>query len=260
MGEDEEMHDAEVEALKLGIGLGMTLIDTAEMYGAGNAEKIVGEAIEGHRKEVFIVSKVLPHNATAQGTIDACNRSLHRMKIDHIDLYLLHWRGPVPLEYTLDAFQWLKQERKIIDYGVSNFDQQDMEEALSLPGGREIVVDQVLYNLMHRGLEWDLLPWCREHEVRIMAYSPIEHGGMEQRKMLEHPQLVNIAASHEATPAQIALAWLLHQEVIVIAKARRPTHIAENWEALNIRLTDKDLLKLNQAFPPPRRKVPLEVR
>jgi diketogulonate reductase-like aldo/keto reductase len=261
MGEDRSKRQAEIAALRLGLDLGMTLIDTAEMYGEGGAEEVVGEAIAGRRAEVFLVSKVYPHNATQRGAIEACGRSLLRLKTSYLDLYLLHWRGTVPLVETFAAFQVLKQAGRIRDYGVSNFDQHDMEEATALPGGDEVVTDQVLYNMRHRGIEWDLLPWCRERGIPIMAYSPIEHSPRKQQGMLDHPRLRLVAARHHATPAQIALAWLLQQEdIIVIPKASRTAHVRENRAALDLKLTNEDLMELDRAFPPPRRKMPLAMR
>jgi|SRR5882724_6516354 len=261
MGEDPTKRPAEIAALRLGLDLGMTLIDTAEMYGEGGAEEVIGEAIAGRRDEVFLVSKVYPHNATRRGAIEACGRSLLRLKTDYLDLYLLHWRGTVPLVETLAAFQALKQAGKIRDYGVSNFDQPDMDEATALPGGDEIVTDQVMYNLRHRGIEWDLLPWCRERGIPIMAYSPIEHSPREQQGMLDHPRLRLVAVRHHAIPAQIALAWLLQQEdITVIPKASHTAHVRENRAALDLKLTNEDLMELDRAFPPPRRKMPLAMR
>jgi diketogulonate reductase-like aldo/keto reductase len=260
MGEDPAKRHAEIAVLRTGLDLGMTLIDTAEMYGDGAAEELIGQAIAGRREEVFLVSKVLPHNATRRGTIEACGRSLRRLRTDYLDLYLLHWRELVPLEETLEAFQLLKSAGKILDYGVSNFDVDDMEEASVLPFGDEIVTDQVLYNLVHRGIELDLLPWCRERRIPIMAYSPIEHAPGEQRGMLDHPQLKQIASRHGVTPAQVALSWLLRQQVVAIPKASKPAHVQENRAALNLELTDEDLREINMAFPPPHRKLPLETR
>jgi len=260
MGENPAKRQDEIAALRLGLDLGLILIDTAEMYGEGAAEELIGEAIAGRRQEVFLVSKVYPHNATLAGTAEACARSLRRLATDYLDLYLLHWRGDVPLTETLEAFQLLKQAGKILDYGVSNFDQTDMEEASSLPGGDEIVTDQVLYNLRHRGIEWDLLPWCREHAIPIMAYSPIEHSATGQLGMLNHSQLRQIAARHGATPTQVALAWLLQQQVVVIPKASRQAHVRENSAALDLTLMEDDLAELDLAFPPPHKKVPLEVK
>jgi diketogulonate reductase-like aldo/keto reductase len=261
MGEDPAKRYAEVAALRLGLALGMTLIDTAEMYGEGGAEEVVGEAVAGRRTEVFLVSKVYPHNATRRGAILACEHSLRRLRTDYLDLYLLHWRGSVPLVETLEAFQALKRAGRILDYGVSNFDLDDLVEATALPGGDEIVTDQVLYNLRHRGIEWDLMPWCFERGVPIMAYSPIEHSPDEQRGLLDHPMLKMIAARHGATPAQVALAWLLQRQgIIAIPKAGNPVHVQENRQALDLKLTAQDLVELDHAFPPPRRKVPLAIR
>ena len=255
LGEDRAKRQAEIAALRLGLELGMTLIDTAEMYGEGAAEKLIAEALKGRRAEVFLVSKVYPYNATRGGAVEACERSLRRLKTEYLDLYLLHWRGSVPLAETLEAFHSLKQMGKILDYGVSNFDLADMEEALALPGGAEIATDQVLYNLLRRGIEWDLLPWCRTRGLPIMAYSPIEQGSL-----LTDAQLKLIAARHDATPAQVALAWLLRQDgLIVIPKAAKVAHVRENHAALELRLTDEDLEELDRAFPPPRQKVPLEM-
>jgi len=260
MGEDPAKRQSEIDALRLGLDLGMTLIDTAEMYGDGAAEELIGEAIAGRRAEVFLVSKVYPHNATRRGAVEACERSLRRLVTDYLDLYLLHWRGAVPLAETLEAFQLLKQAGKIRDYGVSNFDTDDMEEAFSLPGGEEIVTNQVLYNLVLRGIERDLLPWCRGRGLPIMAYSPIGHSASEQRKMFDRSQLKLIARRHHATPAQVALAWLLQRDVIAIPKASNPEHVRENRGALDLILAKKDLEELDQAFSVPCKKVPLEVK
>jgi diketogulonate reductase-like aldo/keto reductase len=260
MGEDPSRRQSEIAALRLGLDLGITLIDTAEMYGEGAAEELVGEAIADRRAEVFLVDKVYPHNATRSGAVEACTRSLRRLKTHYIDLYLLHWRGEVPLSETLEGFQLLKENGKIRDYGVSNFDVDDMEEVLDLPGGDEIATDQVLYNLAHRGVEWDLIPWCRSRRIPIMAYSPVGHSSAEQKRMLGHPNIKTIASRHNATPAQIALAWLLRQpDIIAIPKASRPEHVHENRAALEIELTDSDIKELDKAFPPPKRKIPLEM-
>ncbi len=256
MGEKASQKEAEIAALQLGIDLGMTLIDTAEMYGEGGAEKIVAEAISGRREEVYLVSKFYPYNASYDGLIQACDRSLSRLKTDYLNLYLLHWRGSIPLSETLKGLQHLKQAGKILDYGVSNFDTDDMEEAISLPGGKEIVTNQVLYNLMRRGIEWDLLPWCREHQIPIMAYSPVE-----QRAFVDNSQLSNIATKYNATTTQIALSWLLHQDnVISIPKATNPQHIEENRAAIDLKLTAEDLQELDRSFKPPSRKMSLSMR
>jgi diketogulonate reductase-like aldo/keto reductase len=255
MGEDPKKRAYEIAALRLGIQYGMTVIDTAEMYGDGASEELIGEAIEGRRKEVFLVSKVLPHHATRIGTIDACERSLLRLGTDHLDLYLLHWRGTVPLTETLAGFADLMRAGKIRRWGVSNFDTADMEELASLPGGDEVATNQVLYNLTRRGIEYDLLPWCEQRNIPIMAYSPIEQG-----RLLKDPVLMAIGALHNATPAQVALAWVLRRErMIAIPKAGTPEHVKENREALDIDLTEDDLAELDRAFPPPTKKVPLEM-
>ena len=261
MGEERKRRKGEIAALRLGLDLGMRLIDTAEMYGEGGAEEVVGEAIEDRpRSEVFLVSKVYPHNATRRGAVEACARSVKRLKVEYIDLYLLHWRGDVPLQETLEAFQFLKDNGTIRDYGVSNFDVDDMEEAYALTRGDEIATNQVLYNLANRGIEWNLLPWCRERRIPIMAYSPLGSSATEQKRMLGHANIKKVAARHNATPAQIALAWLLRQpDLVVIPKASKPEHIRDNHAALDIELTGQDLKELDQAFPPPNRKIPLEM-
>jgi diketogulonate reductase-like aldo/keto reductase len=255
-GERPKHRKDEIAALRLGFDLGMTLIDTAEMYGDGATEELVGEAIAGGRDEVFPVSKVLPQNATRRGTIAACERSLRRLGTDEIDLYLLHWRGSVPLGETLEAFVALVDAAKIRTWGVSNFDVADLEELVPLRSGAEVATDQVLYNLARRGIEYDLLPWCRERGIPIMAYSPIE-----QTNILSGSALKSIATRHHATPAQVALAWLLGSAgVIAIPKAGNAAHVRENRAALDLRLTDDDLSNLDRAFPPPRGKIPLETR
>jgi diketogulonate reductase-like aldo/keto reductase len=259
MGEDRSRRKAEVAALRFGLDLGLNLIDTAEMYGEGGAEEVVAEAIADRREEVFVVSKVYPHNGTRRGAIEACARSLRRLQTDYIDLYLLHWRGDVPLSETLEAFAQLKQEGKILEHGVSNFDVSDMEEWLALPGGNEVASNQVLYNLEHRGIEWDLLPWSRERRIPIMAYSPVGHKSVEQKRMLGKAEIKAVASRHDATPAQVALAWLLRQpDMVAIPKAVKPEHIRENRAAHDLELTDRDLAELDQAFPPPNSKIPLE--
>lgn len=261
MGEDRTKKRIEIAALRLGLDLGMTLIDSAEMYGDGGAEKVIAEAIAGRRTEVFLVSKVYPHNASRQGAVEACERSLRRLQTDYLDLYLLHWRGSTSLAETFEAFQSLKRAGKICEYGVSNFDHTDMEEATALPGGNEIATNQVLYNLRHRGIEWDLLPWCRQRTMPIMAYSPIDHSPTKRGGMLGNPQLTSIASHHGATPAQMALAWLLLQpDIVVIPKAGNQAHVRENRFALGLTLTDEDLMGLDQAFPPPREKMALAMR
>jgi len=248
MGDDRRRAAAETAALKLGIDLGMTLIDTAEMYGSGGAEEIVAEAAQGQRDRLFIVSKVLPYNASQKGVIEACERSLKRLKTDRIDLYLLHWRGSVPLAETLAAFMRLQRDGKIRHHGVSNFDLDDMQEWVGLSGGDTVAANQILYNFQRRGPEWELIPWCRERRIAIMAYTPLG-----QSRMLQHKALAEIAGRHGATAAQVALAWLLHQDgTMVIPKATRQEHVRENRGALDLRLTADDLAALDRAFPPPK--------
>ena len=260
MGEDASRRESEVAALRLGIDLGMNMIDTAEMYGEGGAEEVVGKAIAGRREEVFVVSKVYPHNGTRRKAIEACERSLRRLKTDYIDLYLLHWREKTPLSETLDAFQFLKQKGSILEYGVSNFDVSDMEDAFALPGGDEIASNQVLYNVLHRGIERDLITWCRQRRIPIMAYSPIGHNAAEQKRVFGNRTMREIAARHNATPAQVALAWLLrHPDMVVIPKSSQPDHIRENRAAFDLQLTDQDLAEIDKAFPAPKRKIPLEM-
>jgi diketogulonate reductase-like aldo/keto reductase len=253
MGETRTRFADEAAALKLGIELGITLIDTAEMYGNGVAEQIVAEAARDRRDTLFIVSKVLPYNASQRGTIDACERSLKRLKTDRIDLYLLHWRGSQPFTETLAGFERLQRDGKIRHHGVSNFDRKDMAEWVRTAGGETVASNQILYNLTRRGPEWDVVPWCRERNVSIMAYSPIEQG-----RMLGEKALAEVAARHGATPAQVALQWLLRQDgMIVIPKASRKEHVRENLGALDLKLTDADLADLDHAFPPPKGRTAL---
>ncbi len=253
MGESRSSFQREVEALRYGLDLGLSLIDTAEMYGEGGAEEVVAQAIGNRRSQVFLVSKVYPHNASKQGAIAACERSLKRLNTDYLDLYLLHWRGSVPLSETLEAFQTLKAAGKIRDYGVSNFDVEDMEAAVRLGGGDAIATNQVLYNLTRRGIELNLLPWCRAQGIPLMAYSPIEQG-----RLLSNRALKAIAQARKVTPAQIAIAWLLHQDnVIVIPKSSRIEHIDQNYAALNLPLTADELTALETAFPAPAQTMPL---
>lgn len=255
MGEDRGQLHQEADALRLGLDLGMTLIDTAEMYANGRAEEVVAEAISGRRDEVFLVSKVLPSNASHKGTVLACERSLRRLKCETIDLYLLHWRGGYPLAETIAGFEDLARAGKIRHWGVSNFDTDDLEELRALDGGEFVATDQVLYNLTRRGVEYELLPWCRTHGIPVMAYSPIEQG-----RMLRHPTLVQVAEESGTTPAAVALAFvLMHDGVIAIPKSSTPDHIRNNRTALDLQLTPQQLAILDEAFPPPRRKGPLEM-
>jgi diketogulonate reductase-like aldo/keto reductase len=229
----------------------MTLVDTAEMYGEGRAEVLVGEAIAGRRKDIFLVSKVYPHRATKSGILTACEQSLKRLKTDYLDLYLLHWRGSIPLAETVEGFLQLKQQGTIREFGVSNFDAADMEELAGVPGGGEVFTDQVLYNLTRRGIEWDLLPWCRDRKMPVMAYSPVEQGRLPAK-------MDAIARKVNANRFQLALAWLLHQGgVLVIPKAASEAHVIENRKALDIQIPEQILSELDALFPPPRRKSPL---
>ncbi|MDX6749155.1 aldo/keto reductase [Geminicoccaceae bacterium 1502E] len=254
MGEQSSQRAVEVKALRHGLDLGLTLIDTAEMYGEGGAEKVVGEAVAGRREEVFLVSKVYPWNASRSGTVEACERSLKRLGTDRIDLYLLHWRGSHPLAETVEAMEQLETDGKIRHWGVSNFDTDDMEELFSV-GGEACATNQVLYNLGRRGPEFDLLPFCRARSMPVMAYSPIEQG-----RLSASGAIAAIARRHDATPFQIALAWLLSRELVLpIPKAASLAHVEQNRRALDITLTPDDLAALDEQFPPPRRKQPLEM-
>ena len=247
LGDDRSMRAEEIASLRLGLDLGATLIDTAEMYGEGRAEELIAEAIAGRRDEAFLVSKVYPHNATAQGAIAACERSLKRLKTDRIDLYLLHWRGAVPLAETLQVFMRLKEAGKIRHYGVSNLDLADMQELWRLPGGDAVATNQLLYNLTRRGIEWDLLPWLRQRRVPLMAYSPLE-----QARLADNRKLAGFAGRHGMTPAQAALAWLLAREdVIVIPKTGSRGRLKQNLGALDHALTPAQLAELDRLFPPP---------
>ncbi|MCK8785389.1 aldo/keto reductase [Roseomonas sp. NAR14] len=253
MGERRDAAAREAEALRLGLDLGMTLIDTAEMYAEGGAETVVGEAIAGRRDEVFLVSKVYPHNASRRGVAAACERSLKRLRTDRIDLYLLHWRGGVPLAETVAGFEALRAAGKIRRWGVSNLDVDDLEElGAAAPGASgDCATDQVLYNLEHRGPEFDLLPWCRARGMPVMAYSPVGQGGA----LLRHPALAAVAKRHGVTPAQAALAWAVRGDgVVAIPKASDPAHVRQNAAAAGIVLPAEDLAALDAAFPPPKRK------
>ncbi|MDR1311210.1 MAG: aldo/keto reductase [Burkholderiaceae bacterium] len=253
MGESAFSRKDEVAALSHGIALGMTLIDTAEMYANGGAESIVGEVIAGKRDKVFLVSKVLPGNASRKGVIASCERSLSRMKTDYVDLYLLHWRGSHPLEETFDAFRELLSAGKIRAFGVSNFDTADMQDVERVAGG-QICVNQVLYNLASRGIEWDLLPWQRTHGIPVMAYSPLY-----QTRLLRSRDLQKIATDLSITPAQLALSWLLHQGVVPIPKSSNIARIEGNRKAWDIDLSAETCKKLDAAFPPPSGKMPLDI-
>jgi diketogulonate reductase-like aldo/keto reductase len=256
MGEGLRPRAAEAAALRLGLDLGMALIDTAEMYGEGGAEEVVGDAVAGRRGDAFIVSKVYPHNASRRGVAAACERSLKRMRIERIDLYLLHWRGGEPLAQTVAGFEDLRVAGKIGAWGVSNLDTDDMEELHRAPGGAGCATDQILYNPEARGIEFDLLPWCAAAAMPVMAYSPVGQGGA----LLRAPALIGAARRHGATPAQVAIAWALRRPgVIAIPKAGTAAHVRENAAAAALALGAEDLAAIDAAFPPPRRKQRLEM-
>ncbi|MEQ1768955.1 MAG: aldo/keto reductase [Devosia sp.] len=255
MGDSSGRRTAEVSALKLGIELGMTLIDTAEMYADGGSEQVVAEAIAGQRDGIFLVSKVSPGNASRSGTIKACEASLRRLKTDRLDLYLLHWPGRHPVADTVAAFEELREAGKIRHWGVSNFDAEGMAEVIAAPGGGNVAANQVLYNLTRRGIEHDLLPWQAQHKVPIMAYSPVEQGRLARNRALEA-----VAAKHGVSAAQVALAFtLLRPDVISIPKATDPAHVRDNRAAADLVLDAADRAALDIAFPPPRGATPLEM-
>lgn len=256
MGERRRAARQEEAALRLGIDLGMTLIDTAEMYGEGGAEEVVGAAIAGQRERIFVVSKVYPHNASRSGVPAACERSLRRLRTDYIDLYLLHWPGSVPVAETVLAFEALREAGKIRRWGVSNFDVPGMEEVAALAQGDACATDQVIYHPGARGIEFDLLPWCTRRHMPVMAYSPLGQGG----RLLRSEVLVEIARRRQAPPAQIALAWALrHGTVIAIPKASDEAHVRENATAAEIELAEAELEAIDRAFPPPSHKKPLSM-
>lgn len=255
MGERIGNPKTEVDALVRGLDLGAALIDTAEMYARGGAERVVGSAIKGRRDEVFIVSKILPHNASFDGTIRACENSLQRMEIESIDLYLLHWPGNHPLEYTVSAFEQLKTDGKIKHWGVSNFDTSDMQELYGIPDGKNCQINQVLYNLSRRGIEWDLLPWCRSMGLPIMAYSPIEQG-----RLLENKKLKALASEIGVSAAQLSIAWSIRKnDIITIPKASNLEHVGQNIDAWTIKLESAILDELDKLFEPPVRKKGLDI-
>jgi diketogulonate reductase-like aldo/keto reductase len=254
MGENIASRKEEIAALELGLDLGLRLIDTAEMYGEGGAEEVVADAIDGRRDDVFLVSKVYPHNASYEGTLAACERSLRRLRVETIDLYLLHWPGEHPLDETLRGFAALVAQGKIRHYGLSNVDIDEMERAESLPGGTRVAANQVLYNLERRGVERKLVPWCAAKHVAIMAYSPFEQG-----RLRTYDGLRRVAQRHDVTPIQVALAWTLrHDNVVSIPKATRKAHVLMNAKAADVVLTEEDLVDIDRSYPPPRRDVPLE--
>lgn len=257
MGENKSAHADEVAALRLGIDLEMTLIDTAEMYGEGGVEKVVADAIEGRRDRMFVVTKVYPHNASRTKLPKACERSLKRLRIDAIDLYLLHWRERnTPLAETVEVFEKLRSAGKIRRWGVSNFDLDDMKELPAIENGSACATNQILYNLENREIAFDLLPWCEKRKVPIMAYSPVGHG----RGLLDNATLKKIAKRHAATTAQIALAWVLRQPgVIAIPKASSEKHVRENARSIEIELTEEDYTEIDREFQPPKSKQELPI-
>jgi diketogulonate reductase-like aldo/keto reductase len=255
MGERRGARSKEIKALQLGLDLGLALIDTAEMYGDGGAEEIVGEATAGRRDSVYIVSKVYPHNASRQGAIAACERSLKRLRTDRIDLYLLHWRGSVELAETVKAFETLKSAGKIRAWGVSNFDTGDMKDLSGVADGRNCVANQVLYHLGSRGIEWNVLATCQKQKIIVMAYSPLGQG-----LILNKPAVKVIAKRHDTDPAAIALAWVLRQPgVVAIPKASNLEHVRVNAAAQDVKLDSSDLADLDQAFPPPNKATTLRI-
>lgn len=260
MGENPAEKKAEIAALRLGVDLGMSLIDTAEMYGEGKSEQVVGEAIKGIRDDVFLVSKVYPHNAGKDRLFSSCEQSLKRLGTDHLDLYLLHWRGRVPLAETIEGMEQLKKEGKIARWGVSNFDTDDMKELLNTPGGGNCATNQVLYHLGSRGIEYDLLPWHQENNLPIMAYSPLAQGGSLRKELLHDPVVRKISDAHQAEPLQVALAWSIRSNhVIAIPKAGKEKHVTANAQASALLLNTDELNQLDTVFSPPARKMPLDI-
>ncbi|MEK3673146.1 MULTISPECIES: aldo/keto reductase [unclassified Paenibacillus] len=260
MGEHAANRAEEIAALRHGVELGMNLIDTAEMYGDGRSEELVGEAVRGIRDKVFLVSKVYPHNAAGAALIRSCEASLKRLGTDHLDLYLLHWRGTLPLEETVEGMEALVASGKIARWGVSNFDTPDMQELLRIPGGNHCAVNQVLYHLGSRGIEHELLPWLSGHKIPVMAYSPLAQAGTLRKGLTENETVQRIARDHEATPLQILLAWSIREaEVMAIPKAGTRQHVEENAAAGKLVLTSDELWQLDDAFPQPSWKVPLDM-
>lgn len=260
MGENPGHRRAEVSALRAGVDLGLTLIDTAEMYADGGAEEVVGEALNGLRERVFLVSKVYPWNAGGQKAIAACEASLRRLKTDYLDLYLLHWSGNFTFAETVEAMETLIAQGKIRRWGVSNLDVDDMQALWQVPGGRQCATNQVLYHLASRGIEYDLLPWCQQHQLPVMAYSPLAQAGRLRSGLLNHPVVNEIAHAHSASAAQILLAWVIsHQGVMAIPKAASVEHVQQNAAALSITLSAQELAALDKAYPAPKGKTALDM-
>ena len=261
MGEKSALWQQEVEALRLGIELGMTLIDTAEMYGEGAAEELVGEAIKPFSREnLYIVSKVYPHNAGRKRIFTSCENSLKRLGVDYLDMYLLHWRGNIPLAETVECMNELAAQGKIRNWGVSNFDTHDMEELMDTPGGGECAVNQVLYHLNSRGTEYDLQPWLRDHRMPLMAYCPMAHNLRTRQKIAQNPIIQDIVQKYDITLEQLLLYFVLQREnVIAIPKASQHNHVKENALTYNISINEEDMSRINNAFPAPKQKTYLDI-
>jgi len=260
MGENAGQRQKEIAALRAGIDAGLTLIDTAEMYADGGAEEVVGEALQGRREQVFLVSKVYPWNAGGQKAVTACDASLRRLKTDYLDLYLLHWRGNYSLAETVEAMETLIRQGKIRRWGVSNLDYDDMQELYGVTGGKACATNQVLYHLGSRGIEFDLLPWCQQQQIPVMAYCPLAQAGRLRDDLFNSRAVQDVAHAHQATPAQVLLAWAIRQPgVMAIPKASSVDHVKENAAALALQLSDEAIALLDQAFPAPGRKAPLDV-
>lgn len=260
MGDDLSKRQQEIEALRLGVELGMTVIDTAEMYGEGKSEEMVGEALKDIRNQVFLVSKVYPHNASKEKIKEACENSLRRLKTEFLDLYLLHWRGSVPLKDVVEGMEQLKEEGKIKRWGVSNFDASAMEELLSIPGGENCQINQVLYHLGSRGIEYELIPWHESHQIPLMAYSPLAQGGDLNNRLLSSASVNEIGEKYGASPQQILLAWAMHKEgIMAIPKSGNPTHTASNGASVEINFTEEELKELDRAFPAPNHRTSLDI-
>ena len=264
MGEGLAPHHDEVRALQQGLELGMSVIDTAEMYAEGGAERVVGEALAGRRDQAFLVSKVYPWNAGRDSAIAACEASLSRLDTDYLDLYLLHWPGNIALDETLEAFERLREQGKILRFGVSNFDSDAMASLAALAGGAECATNQVLYHLGSRGIERRLRPWLRQHDMPLMAYCPIAQGGRLRDSLLTHPEVLEVASGLGITPAQLLLAWAIRpldgmRDAIAIPKAVRSEHVEQNARTLDITLNDEAVARLDAAFPAPDHDVPLDI-
>ncbi|WP_277055648.1 aldo/keto reductase [Treponema socranskii] len=261
IGETTSKRAQEIDAIRAGLGAGMTLIDTAEMYGSGLSEKLVGEAIAGaDRKKLFIVSKVLPSNAGKKNMERSCDATLKRIGTDYLDLYLYHWRGSVPLAETVACLEELKAKGKIRAWGVSNFDTSDMDELFALPSGKNCAVNQVLYHLGSRGIEFDLLPWMRRHGVALMAYCPLAQAGTLRRGLFENEIVAAVAQKHGCDVTQVLLAWCIRDgSTIAIPRSSKKEHTLLNAGADTVQLDAEDLADLDKAFPPPSHKMPLDV-